>query len=110
MKAIRRWAGITAAGLILLFGIPGLLYAGPGRIIGACFVLVGGVALALQIRAFRASREDPYDLRRLYDVPTNDDQPEDEDLVEDGVPYCYHCGHAVTSPFARCPECGNQVR
>ena len=108
---MRRASGLVAALLILLAGIASL--RGPALPFGIVLTTLGIAGVVWQIRLLRASRVDPYDLKLLYAPDTTgdtDDQPEVDYLEEDGVPYCHHCGHAVSQPYSRCPECGNAVR
>ena len=108
MKSMRRAAGLVAALLLVLIGI--VCLHGVMLPIGVALIVIGGVAALWQARILAQTREDPYDLKRLFDEAPTVDTPEEDVFEEDGVPFCHHCGHAVANPFARCPTCGNQVR
>ena len=110
METLRRSAGLIAAvlvaasGSVLAFGAPGL---------GLPLLVIGALAAIWQGRLLLASRQDPYDLSRLWDREPEppDGGPDEEDLVdEEGTLYCHGCGHAVPAPYAACPECGRRLR
>lgn len=111
MEWFRRSAGLIAALLVAALGV-GFLTGG-SMTVG--FLLLGaGLGLAgwWGWRLY-ATRPDPYDLKRLWEEPPEDSVPDpNEELLSDeqGVAYCHHCGHAVAGPFARCPDCGGQLR
>ncbi len=106
MNAWRKAAGLIAAVLVVAVGT-GLLLVTP---IFGVMLLISGLALALwQALTLWRAREDPYDLKKLWDAPValDDDQPDESDLERGSLAYCHQCGHAVPLSYARCPECGN---
>ena len=107
MAKMRRMSGFIAAVLVLLMA-GGFLFISPSPILSACFIVAGIAGMVWQAKKLTASREDPYDLSRLWD---RGDEPEDDgNDAEDGTLFCHNCGHAVPRAFARCPDCGNQLR
>lgn len=108
MQTVRKASALIASLLIVTLAC-GLLVEGFASV-GIPLIVVGLLASIWQIKRLYAAREDPYDLKRLFDPPPSDDQPEDEYPEDGDVPLCHHCGHAVAKPFARCPECGTPVR
>ena len=109
MEALRRSAGLIAAVLVAASG--GVLTFG-APVLGLPLLVVGAVAAVWQARQQIASRQDPYDLSRLWEreqEPPGEAEPE-EDVEDDGTVYCHACGHAVPEPFAMWPECGRTLR
>lgn len=108
MAAIRRYAGLIAALLLIAFGL-GFVLGGSSRALGLALVLIGGVAAALQVRALAAEpKPDPYDLSRLWERDSDGEEAEeaDEDAIDDdGTLYCHSCGHAVPRAYGSCPDC-----
>lgn len=115
MSQLRRSAGLIAA---LILALTGGVFVGGSPLLGGALLLVGLGAAIYQARQLfeRQPRADPYDLNRLWEQPApepDDDAPDEEAdalIDDDGTVYCYGCGHAVPPPFARCPECGRQLR
>ncbi len=109
MSVWRKAAGLIAAVLVVAVGT-GLLLVTP---IFGVMLLISGLALALwQALTVWRAREDPYDLKKLWDAPVplkdeDDDQPDESALDRDSMAFCHQCGHAVPLSYARCPECGN---
>jgi hypothetical protein len=110
MEKLRRAAGFISA-LVLFFA--GAVLVGAAPIVGLPIMLVGLAASVWQgwkLWQRRLPPTDPYDLSRLWDEERLDDDPEDVLMDANGTLYCHHCGHAVPDPYARCPECGSQLR
>jgi hypothetical protein len=102
MTWLRKFASLIAALLIAATGA-GLFFAAP--IFGTMLALAGlGLALWQGIVLWK-DREDPYDLKKLWDspVPLDDDTPDEAALEADAMAYCHYCGHAVPS------DCGNPL-
>lgn len=107
MATLRPWLAVVAG--LLVAGMGSLIFFGGAPLIGGPLFVVGcGIAIWRGLVLWK-SRPDPYDLSRLWDTDEPDDEPEEDVYVEDTV-YCHNCGHAVTRPFARCPECGMSLR
>jgi len=110
MKTIRSAAGLIAAVLLAAWGTLVLVFAGQ-HVLGAAMMLFGAATAVWQGKRLWESRQDPYDLSKLWDQEPDPDAEPDEDWEGDrDTVYCYNCGHAVAEPFARCPECGLQLR
>lgn len=108
MATLRKAAGLICALILMTCG---MFLAGGIPLVGIPLMLVGLGAAIWQAKELYASRQDPYDLNKLWDRPAEDEEPDYELLTdEEGTPYCHHCGHAVPRPYAHCPECGNPVR
>ena len=110
MQKLRRAAGLISA--LVLF-LAGAVLIGPVPFLGLPVMLTGGAAAiwqAWRLWGTRPAPSDPYDLSRLWEDDTLDEDPEDMLTDEEGTLYCHHCGHAVAGPFARCPECGAKLR
>jgi hypothetical protein len=109
VSAWRKAAGLIAAVLVVALGC-GLLLVTP--IFGAMLAASGLALVVWQALTLWRAREDPYDLKKLWDAPvplSDDDQPDESALDADAMSYCHHCGHAVPLSYARCPECGNPL-
>jgi hypothetical protein len=111
MKVLRKAAGLIGAILVVAFG-GALLLVTP--IFGAMLGVAGVGLLVWQVRALWKSREDPYDLKKLWDapVPIEGDaieEPDESYLEADSLAYCHRCGHAVPDGYARCPGCGSPL-
>jgi hypothetical protein len=111
MATVRKSAGLIAALLLIAIGLVNL--RGSGLPFGIVLTLAGVAGFVWQVKVLMASRQDRYDLKRLYDDPyPGEDQPEEFDWQHGAneFPICHRCGHAVAKEFARCPDCGSQVR
>jgi hypothetical protein len=111
MEKLRKTAGLIAAVLVVALGC-GLLLVTP--IFGVMLATSGLALMVWQALALWRAREDPYDLKKLWDAPVllgeeSDDQPDESGLESDSMAYCHQCGHAVPTTYARCPECGNLI-
>ncbi|MGC4047686.1 MAG: hypothetical protein QM758_28165 [Armatimonas sp.] len=108
MASLRKFAALIASLLIAATGA-GIFLVAP--IFGTMMALCGlGLVIWQGIVLWR-SREDPYDLKKLWDspVPIDEDVPDESPVEEDAMAFCHVCGHAVPLNYARCPECGNPL-
>lgn len=108
MDFLRKSSALIASLLITATGV-GLLFALP---IFGTMMLIAGLGLTIwQCIVLWKSREDPYDLKKLWDspVPMDNELPEEPTLDDDAMAYCHNCGHAVPLTYARCPECGTPL-
>ena len=110
MAQMRRMSGLIAAVLVLLMA-GGFMFISPSPLLSACFIVAGVAGIIWQGKKLIASREDPYDLKRLWEQNDEPGEPEDDGQdAEDDTLFCHNCGHAVPQGFARCPDCGNRLR
>lgn len=108
MDKMRRAGGLVAAILIVFMGL-GLLSVSP--LVGVSLLLLGAAGMVWQGQKLYAERADPYDLSKLWERDEDPDEPDEVDTEgHEDTMLCHHCGHAVPRPFARCPECGLQLR
>lgn len=84
--------------------------------LGAASAALGMVAVGAALfcfqRAFAASREERYDLRRLFDAPPPEpEDPRCDDIPEGeiGAPYCGWCDEAYPPGTARCRSCNRPL-
>lgn len=72
------------------------------------FILIG-VALIVAVAAWlRSKRNDPYDLKKLWDEPEPLD-PVEEPLDEDSGPYCHSCDEPHGPGTNFCRHCGRKL-
>ncbi len=65
-------------------------------------LLFAGSFIYFVANAIRASREDPYDLKRLKRLEEERRRPLSEVV-------CPHCGEVYREPLEVCPHCGRSV-
>lgn len=102
---------LLASGIALLLlsalGLPAVL----GTPWVALPALVAVAGSACMVSWWRRRKVDPYDLRRLFDEPFQEDQPY-EDTVPDGeasAPYCGWCDECFPPGTHRCVRCGREL-
>lgn len=113
MTGLRQAAGLIAA---LILALAGGVLVGGSPLLGGALLVVGLGAGAWQAWQLWRNRRDPYDLSRLWEHDSSNDEPEEsadeDDWQGNGEPellYCHHCGHGVPPPHVRCPECGQRL-
>ena len=77
MAQMRRMSGMIAAVLVLLMA-GGFMFISPSPILSACFIVAGVAGIVWQGKKLIASREDPYDLKRLWEQNDEPGEPEDD--------------------------------
>jgi uncharacterized paraquat-inducible protein A len=108
-RPIRLVAALVAICFLVAFavtaGLPLNALAVPIAVLAAWLALHTILAVVQN----RRPREDPYDLRRLWDeTPPDSDEPE-EDADDRDLAYCHRCGASLPKAYAVCPDCGNRL-
>ncbi len=100
---MRQYLGLIAGCVLVAMGTAFLLSPAT-RVYGVMVIVSGIVGVWYGIVTLRQSRQDKYDLSKLFE---GDPMPEGgEETLPDKSGYCSVCGAFIASPYKPCPKCG----
>lgn len=103
MGNVRQYLGLIAGCVLVVMGTA-FLMSPATRVYGLIVIVSGIVGVWYGIVTLRQSRQDKYDLSKLFE---GDPMPEGgEQTLPDKSGYCSVCGAFIASPYKPCPKCG----